>query len=240
MRIFNCIIVDDEPLAINVIKNYLDKLSDFEVIATCNNALEAFDVLTKQKIDLMFLDIQMPELTGIDFIKSLDKKPEIILTTAFRDYAVESYELDILDYLVKPISLNRLLKAIQKFQKTKGIHKSETAEQSRAEDKDRYIYIKEGKRNVKIILNDIMYIEGMKDYVKIFVGDEKIITKMSITSLEDILSREQFIRIHRSYIISLNKIKAFSASKVEIDDKKLPIGNTYKSPVLKRLDFLAR
>jgi len=237
MKIINCMIVDDEPLAINVIKNYLDKLSRYEIVATCNSALEAFEILNRKRIDLMFLDIQMPEINGIEFIKSLEKTPEIILTTAFRDYAVEGFDLDVLDYLVKPISLPRMLKALQKFQEKKGIenasiqnHKSETD----------FLYVKEGKKNIKLILKDIHFIESMKDYLRIQLKDERIITKMSMTTMEDMLPQDGFIRIHRSYIIPIEKIKAYSASQVEIGNKKLPIGNTYKSPVLKRLDFLSK
>lgn len=237
MKITNCIIVDDEPLAINIIKNYLDKLAGYEIVATCNSALEAFEILNRKRIDLMFLDIQMPELNGIEFIKSLEKKPEIILTTAFRAYAVESYELDVLDYLVKPISLQRLLKSIQKFQEKKGIENSNIQNNNSETD---FLYVKEGKKNIKLILKDIHFIESMKDYLRIQLKDEKIIIKISMTTMEDMLPQNGFIRIHRSYIVPIEKIKAYSASQVEIDNKKLPIGNTYKSPVLKRLDFLSK
>ncbi|MTI40019.1 LytR/AlgR family response regulator transcription factor [Fulvivirga lutimaris] len=228
-----CIIVDDEPLAIEIIESYIDRLDDLEIVATCTNALKAFEILQKEPVDLMFLDIEMPKLTGIDFIKTLKNPPKIILTTAYRDYALESYELDVVDYLLKPISFDRFLIALQKAYKT---DKSEPANGLTSTTEGEYIYLKADKKMVKVMLNDIHYIESLKDYIRVKTADKDVITHQKISYLEEKLPDDSFIRIHRSFIVPLKKIESYSSSTIEVPGKELPIGRLYKNKVLDTLN----
>ncbi len=228
-----CIIVDDEPLAIEVIESYINKLEGFEVVGTCSNALQAFEILRNQSIDLMFLDIQMPKLTGIEFLKSLNHPPKVIFTTAYRDYAIESYELEALDYLLKPISFERFLKAIGKVYKN-TMHEPKVAQLpvEGGEAQDNYVFLKADKKMVKVSLQDILYIESLKDYVRVKTTDGQVITHQKISYLEEKLPEEQFIRIHRSYLVNIQNIKSYSASAIEVFGKELPIGRNYKNQVM--------
>lgn len=228
----NCIIVDDEPLAIEVIESHLEKIDDINIVATCPNAVKAFEVLQKKEIDLMFLDIQMPKLTGIDFLKTLKNPPQVILTTAYRDYALEGYELDVVDYLLKPISFERFLKAIGKVYQ-KG---SKSNQSFVNEPEESFIYLKADKKTIKVHLNDIVYIESLRDYVRVKTKVKEIVTHQKISKLEDLLPKEEFIRIHRSFIVSIKKIEAFSSKGVELPGKLLPIGRLYKSQVMETLN----
>lgn len=227
-----CIIIDDEPLAIEVIESYLTKMSDMEIVAKCESAVEALAVLRKKQIDLMFLDIQMPELTGLDFLKSLSHPPKAILTTAHRKYALEGYELDVIDYLLKPISFERFLKAVNKYFKSADSDNKVIHEDTNEDD---FIYVKENKKAVKISLDEILYIESMKDYVTFHTDKKKIITKSTMSELEEKLPAERFVRIHRSYIVAIQKIDAFTSTSVEIGKKELTIGRNYKNGVMKVL-----
>ena len=227
-----CIIVDDEPLAIEIIESYVNRLDDLEIVATCTNALKAFEILQKEQVDLMFLDIQMPKLTGIDFIKTLKNPPKTILTTAYRDYALESYELDVVDYLLKPISFDRFLVALQKAYKN---DKSEL-NYSTSDGGEEYIYLKADKKMVKVMLNDILYIESLKDYIRVKTADKDVITHQKISYLEEKLPDDLFIRIHRSFIVPLKKIESYSSSTIEVPGKELPIGRLYKNNVLDTLN----
>lgn len=227
-----CIIVDDEPLAIEIIESYVDRLDELELVARCNNAIKAFEILQKEEVDLMFLDIQMPKLTGIDFIKTLKNPPKIILTTAYRDYALESYELDVVDYLLKPISFDRFLVALQKAYKN---DKSEL-NFSTSNTSEEYIYLKADKKMVKVMLCDILYIESLKDYIRVKTHDKDVITHQKISYLEEKLPDDQFIRIHRSFIVPLKKIESYSSSAIEVPGKELPIGRLYKNKVLDTLN----
>lgn len=233
-----CIAVDDEPLALRVIESHIEKLQDVELIAKCSNAIEAFEVLKNKKIDLVFLDIQMPELTGLDFLKTLQNPPHVIFTTAYRNYAIDAFDLDVLDYLLKPISFERFLKSINKFYNRKkesitSIKENATSDQVISG----FIYIKKGKSMIKILVNNIIYIESLKDYVKIHTKEQTYVTKQQIGVFEEILPEEKFLRIHKSFIVSLDCITSFSPSKVEIGKTILPIGRTYKSLVLKKLNY---
>ncbi|MTI20646.1 response regulator transcription factor [Fulvivirga sp. RKSG066] len=228
-----CMIVDDEPLAIEVIESYVDRISDLEVTATCNNALKAFEMLQKEPVDLIFLDIQMPKLTGIDFIKSLKNPPKIILTTAYRDYALEGYELDVIDYLLKPISFERFMKAIGKVYE---VQSPEKAEANGVSEDDEYIYLKADKKMVKVRLHEILYIESLKDYVRVKTTNKDVITHQKISYLEEKLPEECFMRIHRSFIVATKKIETYSATIIEVPGKELPIGRLYKNQVLERLN----
>ena len=230
MNHIKCLIIDDEPLAQNVIENYLKEFSFIEVVAKCDNALNALDWMKKQKIDLIFLDISMPFISGIDFIKTLKNPPAIILTTAYREYAVESYELNVLDYLLKPISFERFLKAINKLDNqaaelVKPVHEEK--------ENDVFIYVKSDKKNVRVLLKEILFIESVKDYIKIhLLNGPSIITQMQISAIEQRLP-ESFLRIHRSFIISKDKITAYTQHDLEIGNLQIPIGRSYKMIVSK-------
>jgi len=223
-----CIIVDDEPLAIEVIESYVKKIGRLQLAGTCSNAIEAFDILKKEQVDLVFLDIQMPKLTGMDFIKTLKQPPKIIITTAYRDYAIESYELDVLDYLLKPISFDRFMKAVDKA--------LETMPQESLTQDDEYIYLKEDKKMVKVRLRDILYIESLKDYVRIKTASKEVITHQKISYLEETLPDNLFLRIHRSFIVGKENIESYSASNIEVPGNELPVGRMYKEQVLEKLN----
>ena len=235
----NCLLVDDEPLAIDIIASYLENVSGFEVVAKCKNALEAFEVLQKQEIDLIFLDINMPQLNGIEFVKTLTNPPKIIFTTAYRDYAIEGFELDAVDYLLKPISFGRFMKAINKIQRKPIMESIPSPEPvSTSSDAEPFLYIKMDKRILKVYLDKIIYIESQKDYVHIVLeNDEDVVSKQKISYLEQRLPNGRFLRIHRSYIVAVNKITAFSSINIEIDEIELPIGRSYKQFVMEALNF---
>ncbi len=229
-----CLIVDDEPLAIRLIEKHIAKIETLEVVATCQTALKAFEILSTQPIDLLFLDIKMPDMTGIEFLRSLKNPPKTILTTAYRDYAIESYDLRVMDYLLKPITFERFFKAIDKFleETTKPILKVNTA------TANEYIFIKSGIKNHKVLLNDILFIESLKDYIRISLGDRSITSKYKISDIELELDPTTFLRIHRSFIINTTKITAFSLNEIEIQGKELPIGASYRNAVLSYLEGL--
>lgn len=233
-----CIIVDDEPLAIEVIENHLSKFEDFEIVAACSNAVTAFEIIRKKHVDLIFLDIQMPKITGIDFMKSLKHPPKVIFTTAYRDYAIDAYELDVIDYLLKPISFERFLKAINKFYEVSGRDITIfNSQENIPNDAASYTYIKADKKLYKVYLKDILYIEALKDYSKIICEKKSLVTKHPISAFEEKLPSEQFIRIHRSFIVSIAKIEAFNTTEIDIADRQFPIGRSYKSQVLKVLNI---
>ncbi len=229
----NTLIVDDEPLALDVMETYIEKMPELHLIKRCVNAFEANEAITEHDVDLMFLDIQMPQLTGIDFVKSLSQPPLIIFTTAFPNYAIEGFELDALDYLLKPISAERFMKAANKAIEQIKMRKRPAA--STEEEAD-FIFVKADKKFVKIKFTDILYIEGLKDYVIIKLGASRVVTLQTMKSLEDKLPEKYFKRIHRSYIAGLNKINAIVGNQVEILEngkpKLLPIGKNYRDELL--------
>jgi DNA-binding LytR/AlgR family response regulator len=230
------IIVDDEPLARNLISGYLEKIENIELVATCGNALEAFQVIKEKKPDLVFLDINMPQITGIEFLKSLSNPPKIIIITAHSEFAIEGFELDVVDYLLKPVSFSRLLKAIDKYYSYSD--KPVSVMENNPNKEEDFLYLKENKKIIKVLLNEIDYIEALGEYCQVFVEGRRIIPKMTIKAMEDMLSEKDFIRIHKSVIIPLKKITAFSASTIEINKKKeFPIGRSYKSSVLHALQY---
>lgn len=238
----NVIIVDDEPLALDVLETYIEKIPELNLVQRCNNALEANDALKNNDIDLMFLDIQMPQLTGVDFLKTLSKPPLVIFTTAYANYAVEGYELNALDYLLKPISLERFMKAVNKAVEqiqlqrggTGGSEGEPTGSGNEPED---FIFVKADKKLVKVTYNEIIYIEGLKDYVIIRLNTGRVITLQTMKSLEDKLPSQLFKRIHRSYIVGIEKINAIVGNMVEVEEKgqtkHLPIGKNYREELLK-------
>lgn len=227
-----CIIVDDEPLAIEILESYVAKVEQLQLVSTFRNAVSAFTFLQQHSVDLIFLDIQMPKLSGIDFLKTLKNPPRVIFTTAFRDYALQGFELEIVDYLLKPIPFDRFLKAVAKV-----LHQPATNSTGSKPDvvPDNYVYFKVDKKMIKTKMADVLYIESIKDYVKVKTPEREIVTQQKISYLEESLPREQFLRIHRSFIVNLEKIDAYSATDVEIGKLSIPIGRNYKNDVMKIL-----
>ncbi len=233
MKAVKCLIIDDEPLAISLIETHIGQLPNLEVVATCHNAMLGFEALKNQDIDLIFLDIQMPMLTGIEFLKSLNNAPKVIFTTAYREYAIESYELEVVDYLLKPISFDRFFKAINKYYKTIET-KASAPILTEKEDKDAHIYVNMNKKHHKVLFSDILYAESLKDYVRIHTIDTTITTKEKISDFQEKLPH-YFLRTHRSYIVNTKKITAFTAQDIEIDELEIPIGISYKREVMEVL-----
>ena len=229
-----CLIIDDEPLAQNVIENYLKNVDYIELVAKCDNALSALSWIKKQKIDLIFLDISMPFISGIDFIKTLQNPPAIILTTAHKEFAVESYELNVLDYLLKPISFERFLKAVNKLENNEASKVIKPVVDD--SESDTFIYVKSEKKNVKILLKEILFIESLKDYIKIQTVNKSIVTQVPISAIEQRLP-ESFLRIHRSFIVARDKITAYTQHDFEIGKYQIPIGRNYKAVVAKIINL---
>jgi len=231
-----CLLVDDEPLALEILETYVSKLGDFEIVAKCTNALRASEVLRSSRVDLMFLDIKMPQFDGISFLKTLQKPPKVIFTTAYRDFALDGYDLNVVDYLLKPISFDRFMKAVSRYHSlVRERAPAVSGDTSPVQEKERFFYVKSDKKQIKINFRDILFIESMEDYVVIHRRDAKIITKDQISRLEEVLPRDNFIRIHRSFIVSISKIEAFTPETVEVGKKELPIGRSYKKDVLRLL-----
>jgi DNA-binding LytR/AlgR family response regulator len=226
----NCIAVDDEPLALNLIEDDIRKVSFLKLVKKCRSVTEALKILNTEKIDLIFLDIEMPDITGIQFLKSMKNKPMVIFITAYDKYALEGFELDVLDYLLKPVPFDRFLKAVNKAYEYYNFVNVKTQSQENMGIYHDYIFVKSEHKIIKINTKDILYIEGLKDYIKIYAGGDKpIYTLQSLKYLEEILPPTQFIRIHRSFIISLSKIEYIGKSKVNIAGESIPISNFYRS-----------
>jgi DNA-binding LytR/AlgR family response regulator len=222
-------------LAIALIQKHIGQLDFMEVTATCPNALKALEILKKTEVDLMFLDISMPAINGIDFLKMLRNPPKVIITTAYREYALDGYDLDIVDYLLKPITFDRFFKSIERYLRNAD-QQILAVPQVKIETES--IFLKSGYRNVKINIDDILYMESLKDYVKVYTLNGPVKTKYKISDMEDELSAKNFLRIHRSFIINLKHITAFTASDVEIGKTELPIGESYKEHVTRALKTL--
>jgi len=233
-----CLVIDDEPLARDLMRSHISKLENFEIVAECGDCMKAMQELRDQKVDLMFMDIQMPQITGIEFLKILKNPPKVIITTAYREYALDSFELDVVDYLLKPITFERFLKSVNKFYQVSQEETQSAATVSDVIQSDEaFIYVKENKRVIKVNLNEILYIEGLSEYVQIYTDKKKIITKTSMTSLEEKLPADSFLRIHKSFIVSMSRIEAFTAHTIEVPGKELPIGRSYKNLVLNALQL---
>ena len=230
------IIVDDEPLAQEILETYIQKMPNVELVAKCDNALEANEILRATSVDLMFLDIQMPQLSGIEFLKTLANPPYVVFTTAHADYAVQGFELDAVDYLLKPISFERFIKAVNKVAAHITSRKQHDAENGNTESNDDFIFVKADKKLVKINFEDILYIEGLKDYVIIRQETGRVITLQTMKSLEDKLPLSKFKRIHRSFIVNIKRITAIVGNMVEIMEsgkiKQLPIGKNYRDELM--------
>ena len=232
LRSLNYMIVDDEPLAIDVIENYLQRL-DVRNITRCENAVEAFQALQTKSYDLIFLDIEMPLLSGLEFLKSVKDPPRIIITTAYRDYAVEGFELEVIDYLVKPVSFPRFMKALEKVAKlNQPIPKKEEKEKTAGND---YLFLKVDRKFVKVLINDILYIESLKDYVRVKTLTQAWISYQSLTDITDKLPGDKFVRVHRSYTISIDKVTMIDGNCVEVDGKLIPISREHRQEVMEKI-----
>ena len=236
-----CIIIDDEPLAVDLLKDFVGKVESLELVNTFNNAIDAISAINKTEVDLIFLDIEMPHFTGIDFIKAIDKKPLIIFTTAYSNYAVEWFDFGAVDYLIKPIPFNRFLKAVVRaqhvFTPPEVDHNSNTPIIA-ADESNNFMFVRAEYENVKINYADILFVEGLKDYVKIYTTDGKyVLTLMSLIKLENSLAHKGFSRIHRSYIVNLAHIKSIQKNKVLIVDKRLPISESYKTAFFNKINL---
>jgi two-component system LytT family response regulator len=225
----NCVIVEDEPLARNLLTEYVKKVPSLNLIEACSSPVAALEVLRKNAVDLLFLDVQMPELTGISLLKVLQKRPLVILTTAYSDYALEGYELDVADYLLKPITFERFLRAVDKVTQRLASGKPQVVIERPATPIDQpFVFVKDGTKLVKVVFDDILYMEGLKDYVTIHMKHQKIVSLQRLKTLEEQLPPEKFIRIHNSYIVALHAIDVIHKNHVQIRDAELPIGETYK------------
>lgn len=222
---YRSLIVDDEPLAIKVLEKHIENIPILSIVGTCSNAFEAIDWLRKSEIDLLFLDIQMPKLLGHEMLRTLRFPPKVIFTTAHKDYAVDAFELEAVDYLLKPVTLERLIKAVNKLTPSQT---TAPKEESRIVENEGFIYFRADRKMIKVRYNEILYVESMKDYVKVVRENEKpLLVKQPISSIEEVLPSHLFIRIHRSYIVSLRKITAFTHHDVEIGGIEIPIGRLY-------------
>lgn len=247
MTKLKCIAVDDEPLALDIIEDYISKIPFLELVKRTENAIEAMQMVQAGGIDLVFLDIQMPELTGIQFLKIANGKANYILTTAYSQYALESYDLNVSDYLLKPIAFDRFYKAVEKVHnQLKAAGPAETtiqplmaahvASPQSVNPIQDFIFVKTEHKIQKIELNDILYIEGLKDYISIFTRTERIITLQNMKKMEETLPKGQFIRVHKSYIIALDKIESIERSRISICGKTIPIGDTYRDDFFRHID----
>ena len=227
----NCLIVDDEPLAMEVLQAHIANIPSLKIIGTCANAFEAIEKLNREKTDLLFLDIHMPKLMGHEFLRTLRNPPKVIFTTAYKEYAVDAFELDAIDYLLKPVTLERLVKAVNKMSSAIVVNNKK---QPALVDNEGFVYFRADRKMIKVKYNEMIYVESVKDYIKIVrVNEKPLLVKQSISSLEEVLPSNLFLRIHRSFIIAIDKIIAFTSHDVEIGNTEIPIGRLYASKVSK-------
>ena len=242
MTPIRCLLVDDEPPALAVIESHISMIDGLEIVGKCYNAIQAFGVLQTTPVDLLFLDIQMPKLLGTDFVRSLRQPPKVIFTTAYRDYALDGFELDVVDYLLKPISFERFLRAVSKIMRLESSRivsvvpeslPSQSIEKSSSTIPDNsFLYFRADRKMVKVFIRDILYVESLKDYIKIVTTSGKpLVVKQSTSSLEDMLPDVGFLRIHRSFIVAVDKITAYTPSHVDLSGQELPIGRLYHKEV---------
>ncbi|UWY29906.1 LytTR family DNA-binding domain-containing protein [Flavobacterium sp. TR2] len=235
-----CVIIDDEPLAVELLQDFVKKVDTLELISTFNNAIDAVSFINQNNVDLIFLDIQMPHFSGIDFLNTIEKKPLVIFTTAYSDYAVEGFNLGAVDYLVKPIPFHRFLKAVVRAQQVlqPATAPTLTENNNAPEIEQDFMFVRAEYENVKLNFADILFIEGLKDYVKIYTTDNKFtLTLISLIKLENLLSSKGFARIHRSYIINIKHVKSIQKNKVLISDKRIPISESYKNTFFEKINL---
>lgn len=227
-----CLLVDDEPQALKVLESHIRQINDLEIVGMCMNAVEALELLHRKKVDLIFLDIKMPKIIGTDFLRSLSHRPLVIFVTAYRDYAVEGFELDAVDYLLKPVSFERFLMAIDRLKRSSSTELALQETNPYKANPDAFIYLKADKVRQKILLEDIVYVESWRDYVKLFFTNGKVLlVKQTISAIANLLSDQMFIRVHRSYIVSLNKITGVRCTSLLLGSVEVPIGRLYKHNV---------
>jgi DNA-binding LytR/AlgR family response regulator len=230
-----CLLIDDEPPALEVLKSHISYIKGLEIVAQCRNALEAIDILHQNPVDLIFLDIKMPKMLGTDFLKNLSHPPKVIFVTAYRDYAVEGYELNAVDYLLKPVSFERFVKAITKVKLMMG-QETITMVTDHKLNAEPFVYMKADKNMNKVYINDIVYIESWKDFIKIYLsGGKTLFVKRSLSSMENMLSKHKFLRVHRSYMVSIDKISGYKNLSIQINSTEIPIGRLYKQTVMDKL-----
>jgi len=233
-----CLLIDDEPPALKVLAKYISAIDDLEIAGQCRNAIEALGVLRQKTVDVIFLDIKMPRIIGTEFLKNLSHPPKVIFVTAYREYAIDGFELDAVDYLVKPVSFERFFKAITKLNRLMG-HEVSAPLANKESDPSAFIYLKVDRDMKKVFVNEIEYIESWKDYVKIFLTEGRhFLVKRSISTIENLLSDHKFMRIHRSYIVSLSKVSGYNALSVQLGKNEIPIGRLYKQAVKKRIQSI--
>lgn len=230
----SCLVIDDEPLALDILVDYIAKIPSLKLIKTFENPLDALTLISQTKIDLVFLDVQMPQLTGIQFSTIINGKCKVILTTAYTQYAVDGFNLDVVDYLLKPIAFERFYKSVQKFLVSQPYIQPNSSLLNKPENSE-YIFVKTENKLQKIYTNQINYIEGLKDYISIYTPTERIITLQNMKKMEEILPTQNFIRVHKSYIIAINKIESIEKNRITIGDKIIPIGDTYRDIFFERI-----
>ena len=233
----HCLIIDDEITAREILESHVAKISAIKLCDSCKNALEAFSIINNQKIDLIFLDINMPEINGLSFAKSINKNIKVIFTTAYREYAIEGFDLQAVDYLLKPISFERFLQAVNKYLGENIPVETPQLSESIIDESD-FIFVKSDRKMVKIDFEEILHIESLSDYIKIITPQKTIVTRETISNIEAKLPKKKFIRIHRSFLIAISKIESFTNEYVEINQKSLPISRSYKKSVLEQLEGL--
>ena len=234
MQIYNCMIVEDEPLAAEVLQDHIRQVPFLKLVCSCSDAFFAMEKLQEFEIDLLFLDIHLPKMKGLDLIKVLKKPPKIIITSAYQEYALQGYEFNVVDYLLKPIEFSRFLKAVNKIEQTRqtvALARPATSPAERV-----YLLFTVGKKKVKVFLDEILYIESMKEYIRVNTKSKSVLTKFKLSQVDGLLRENNFLRIHRSFIVAKDKIEAFSATEVELGGKQLPIGRSYKELVLAALE----
>ena len=230
-----CLLIDDEPPALKILASYISSINGLEIAGQCGNAIEALDVLKHKTVDVIFLDIKMPRIIGTEFLKNLSQPPKVIFVTAYREYAVDGFELDAVDYLVKPVSFERFFKAITKLNRVIG-HETSGSSISEPPKTPAFFYLKVDRDMKKVFIDDIRYIESWKDYVKVvFLDGPDILAKQSISAMENLLSEHKFMRTHRSYMVSLDKISGYNGIAVQLGKTEIPIGRLYKQAVMERL-----
>lgn len=234
-----CLIVDDEQLARSLLEGYIKKLPHLSLVGSCKSSLEAMAVLQNETIDLILLDIQMPDLTGIEFLKTLNRKPLIMFTTAYKEYAIEGYELDVIDYLLKPISFERFVQGINKVCERVNSRKqnlpNQTSENIEKKNTNDYLLLKADYKTYRVKYDEIFYIEGLREYVTYYTTQRKIVVLESLKKLEETLPVDTFLRVHKSFIVNTNKVKSLYGNQLEVDGKYIPIGKTYLESVKAKL-----
>lgn len=233
-RTIQCVIVDDEPVAREILESHLSKIDAVKVVGSCKSAIDAFNVINAEKVDLIFLDINMPEISGLSFAKSINNKIKIIFTTAYREYAVDGFDLQVVDYLLKPISFERLLQGVHKYlDENMPVQSVDTTEI--IQEKNESFFVRSDRKMIKICFDEILFIESLADYIKIHLTDKTVVTRETISNIEAKLPQKDFIRIHRSFIVSLAEITSFTNELVEVGIKQIPISRSYRKVVLTRL-----